>query len=64
MTKDSKVELVEQPRPTLEDGAVLIKTAYSEVCGTDVHLLKGRLAEVPYPIIPGHLSTGIIEELK
>ncbi|UCE12198.1 MAG: alcohol dehydrogenase catalytic domain-containing protein, partial [Candidatus Heimdallarchaeota archaeon] len=64
MTKDGKVELVEQHRPTLEDGAVLVNTAYSEVCGTDIHLLNGRLAGVPYPIIPGHLSTGLIEEVN
>lgn len=64
MTKEGKIELAEQPRPTLEDGAVLVKTAYSEVCGTDIHLLNGHLAGVPYPIIPGHLSTGIIEEVN
>lgn len=46
------VELVTKPTPELEDGAVLLKTLYSEVCGTDVHLRKGHLATVPYPIIP------------
>ena len=40
-------------RPRLEPGAVLLKTLGSEVCGTDVHLAKGQLAGVPYPIIPG-----------
>ncbi|MFX0114308.1 MAG: zinc-binding dehydrogenase [Candidatus Hodarchaeota archaeon] len=64
MTKKGTVELQEQPYPDLEPGAVVIKTAYSEVCGTDVHLQKGQLAGVPYPIIPGHVSTGIIEELN
>jgi len=59
-----KVELQEQDYPELENGAVVIKTAYSEVCGTDVHLLKGQLAGVPYPIIPGHVSTGIIDKIK
>jgi len=32
---------------------------YSEVCGTDVHLHHGKL-DVPYPIIPGHVSVGIV----
>ncbi len=64
MTKQGKVEIVEHSLPTLEVGAVLIKTSFSEVCGTDVHLLKGHLAGVPYPIIPGHVSTGIIEDLN
>jgi threonine dehydrogenase-like Zn-dependent dehydrogenase len=32
---------------------------YSEVCGTDVHLHHGKL-DVPYPIIPGHVSVGTV----
>ena len=50
--------------PELEPGAVLLKTLYSEVCGTDVHLLKGQLAGVPYPIIPGHINVGAIEKIN
>src|SRR6266511_4863976 len=52
------IELHEFPRPDLPPGAVLLKTLLSEVCGTDVHLWHGRLAGVPYPIIPGHVSVG------
>ena len=47
--------------PELEPGAVLLKTLASEVCGTDVHLWHGRLAGVPYPLIPGHISVGAVE---
>lgn len=43
--------------PRAEGGAVL-EVVLSEVCGTDVHLHHGRLAGVPYPIIPGHVSCG------
>ncbi len=50
--------------PILEKGAVLLKVAFSEVCGTDVHLQKGQLEGVPYPIIPGHVSVGIIEAIN
>ena len=46
--------------PALEPGAALLRTLYSEVCGTDVHLHHGKLA-VPFPIIPGHVSVGIVE---
>jgi L-iditol 2-dehydrogenase len=52
------------PAPELEPGALLLQTAYSEVCGTDVHLWHGRLAGVPYPLIPGHVSVGWIAELR
>ena len=34
------------------------------MCGTDVHLWHGRLAGVPYPIIPGHVSVGVVAKLR
>lgn len=49
-----------QPRP-LPGGAVL-ETLASEVCGTDIHLHQGRLAGVPWPILPGHVSCGRVLE--
>ncbi|GAB7192069.1 zinc-binding dehydrogenase [Kineococcus sp. NUM-3379] len=49
--------------PELEPGAVLLRTLGSEVCGTDVHLSRGQLAGVPYPIIPGHVSVGEVAAL-
>ena len=58
------IEIREFPRPDLGDGAALLRTARSEVCGTDVHLWHGRLAAVPYPIIPGHVSAGILEAIR
>lgn len=64
MKEDGSVQVQERPYPSLEQGAVVIKTAYTEVCGTDVHLQKGKLAGVPYPIIPGHVSTGTIDKIK
>ena len=58
------IEVREMPRPTLEPGAALLHTTYSEVCGTDVHLWHGRLSGVPYPIIPGHVSVGLLAESR
>lgn len=52
----------EFPTPALEPGAVLLDTILSEVCGTDVHLLHGRLADTPYPLIPGHISVGRVAQ--
>jgi L-iditol 2-dehydrogenase len=40
----------------------VLETLASEVCGTDVHLLRGHLAGVPWPIIPGHVSVGRVLE--
>lgn len=57
------MELWELPEPELRPGEVLLETVASEVCGTDVHLHHGRLAGVPYPIIPGHVSVGRVVEV-
>ena len=54
------IEVRDYPAPEMERGSVLLQTIFSEVCGTDVHLHHGRLAGVPYPIIPGHVSVGRI----
>jgi L-iditol 2-dehydrogenase len=56
------LEIWEFDTPRLEPGSVLLETVASEVCGTDVHLHRGRLAGVPYPIIPGHVSVGRVLE--
>jgi threonine dehydrogenase-like Zn-dependent dehydrogenase len=58
------LRLEDRPAPTLTPGSALLRTRFSEVCGTDVHLHHGRLAGVPYPIIPGHVSVGEIVALN
>jgi L-iditol 2-dehydrogenase len=58
------IEIRDFARPDLPEGAALLRTLRSEVCGTDVHLWHGRLAGVPYPIIPGHVSAGVLESIR
>jgi threonine dehydrogenase-like Zn-dependent dehydrogenase len=58
------IEIREFDRPELPPGSALLRTVRSEVCGTDVHLWHGRLFGVPYPIIPGHVSAGILDEVR
>jgi threonine dehydrogenase-like Zn-dependent dehydrogenase len=57
------LDLREVPGPELEPGAALLRTLFSEVCGTDVHLHHGRLS-VPFPIIPGHVSVGVVSDAR
>ncbi|MBN1460187.1 MAG: zinc-binding dehydrogenase [Armatimonadetes bacterium] len=57
------VEVREFPRPELEPGSALLRVEFSEVCGTDLHLQEGRLAETPYPLIPGHAVVGTLAEI-
>jgi threonine dehydrogenase-like Zn-dependent dehydrogenase len=54
----------EIPEPELELNSALMEVELSEVCGTDVHLQQGRLAGVPYPIIPGHVSVGRLSRIR
>lgn len=61
---DRAVEIREYPWPVLEPGAAMLRTLYSEVCGTDVHVAHGRLAGVPYPLIPGHVSVGHLAAIR
>lgn len=56
-------EVHELPVPELEPGGALLRVELSEVCGTDVHLRAGRLSGVPYPLIPGHVSVGRLEQV-
>ena len=58
------IEIREFPRPDLPAASALLKTERAEVCGTDVHLWHGRLAGVPYPIIPGHVSAGVLAAIR
>lgn len=58
------VEVREYPEPPLEPDSALLAVELSKVCGTDVHLRDGRLAGVPYPLIPGHVSVGVLVKVR
>lgn len=59
-----ELEVRALPDPEPAAGEVILETVASEVCGTDVHLWHGRLAGVPYPIVPGHVSVGRVVESR
>jgi L-iditol 2-dehydrogenase len=58
------LELRRVPAPKPAPGGATLEMVASEVCGTDVHLYHGRLAGVPYPIVPGHVSVGRVLETQ
>lgn len=58
------VEIRELPAPDLEPDSALLDVELSEVCGTDVYLQQGKLAGVPYPLIPGHVSVGRLNKIR
>lgn len=58
------IEVREVAEPELEADSALLSVELSEVCGTDVYLQQGRLAGVPYPLVPGHVSVGRLEKIR
>ena len=61
---NARVEVREVAEPDLEPNSALLAVEVSEVCGTDVYLQQGRLAGVPYPLVPGHVSVGRLEKIR
>ena len=57
-----KLEVQNFDLPKVAEDAMLVRVKTCGVCGTDVHIFRGHL-EVPFPIIPGHELSGVIEEL-
>lgn len=58
-----KIQCMEVPTPKLRtDEDVLIKIAYSTICGSDPNMLTGLL-ETPVPAGCGHEMSGVVVEL-
>ena len=60
---EAPLEIREFPLPqSIEPGAALVRVKLAGICGTDVHLWHGQLP-IPLPVILGHETVGVIEEL-
>lgn len=55
-----KVEDIAKPEPS--DNEVLINVKACGICGTDIHIFRGRYFG-DYPVIPGHEFSGIVEKI-
>jgi len=57
-------KLVDVEKPSIEDSKVLVKVAYSSICGSDLALIEGSYPNwTKLPVIPGHEFSGTIEEV-
>src|SRR5437016_12921795 len=61
---NAPVELREVPSPEPESDSALLDVELSDVCGTDLYLQQGKLAGVPYPLVPGHVSVGRLSKIR
>ncbi len=55
------VEEVAKPEPG--PGDILMKVAYSGICGSDLHAYQGEHPFVPLPATPGHEFSGWVEAI-
>ncbi len=53
--------IVRRPQPVAGPGEVLVRTAATAVCHTDLGIYTGEHPGVKYPVVLGHESTGTIE---
>ena len=63
-----RASLEEVPIPEVKPGDVLVRTAYSGICGTDLEIFNGTLSDykngsAKYPIVPGHEMSGEVVAL-
>ncbi|MBT3941842.1 MAG: alcohol dehydrogenase catalytic domain-containing protein, partial [Chloroflexi bacterium] len=68
LTGQRRLELVDAPDPTPEDGEVVLKVQHSSICGSDVHLnYEPALPEERYPMFygsPCHEIAGTVVESR
>lgn len=62
------IEMLDVEKPKAGPGDILIKVAYSGICGTDLAILGGNMSFVRdglirYPVRIGHEWSGIVEEI-
>lgn len=67
-----QIEIRHYPYPNLLKGGAIIKNLVTGICGTDKHTYQGHLKHrggmknefnVQYPLVQGHETAGIIEEV-
>ena len=57
------LQLRELPLPEPGPGQVRVKVSVCGVCRTDLHVVEGELPTSTRPIIPGHQTVGIVDQI-
>ncbi|XP_063242632.1 D-altritol 5-dehydrogenase-like [Bacillus rossius redtenbacheri] len=60
--RSSQLQLQQLPVPAPPDDHVLVKVAYSGICGTDLHVIEGSFpAKKTAPVTLGHEFSGVVQ---
>ena len=62
VSKPSCFEVREVARPIPGPDEALVKVRYSAICGSDLKLIRGRMEDIVFPLIPGHEWSGEVVE--
>lgn len=61
LTAPRSFSILEQTMPALAPDHVVVRIAATAVCHTDLGIYKGQYANLKYPVVMGHESTGVVE---
>lgn len=62
VTEPGKIVYQEVAGPALEPDNVIIRIARIGICGSDIHVFKGKHPLVRFPLVQGHEFSGYIEQ--
>jgi 2-desacetyl-2-hydroxyethyl bacteriochlorophyllide A dehydrogenase len=62
-TGPEQLEFIDIPTPKIADDEVLLKIKKVGICGTDLHIYKGGMSDLPVPLIMGHEFVGDVVEV-
>lgn len=63
MEKPGTIVFEDVAEPVVGDGQVRIRVERIGVCGSDIHVFKGKHPFVTYPLIQGHEFAGVVESV-
>ena len=63
LTAPRSFSIIDRAVPALAPDHVVVRIAATAVCHTDLGIFKGLYANLKYPVVMGHESTGVIESV-
>ena len=61
--EDLRLEIEEVERPAPGPGEALVRLHAAGVCATDLHIMDGMIKPDAYPMIIGHETAGVVEQV-
>lgn len=61
---DQPLSIEEREAPELREGEVLVRLTASGICGSDLHIWRGRDPRIQPPLVLGHEGVGEIEAIQ